>query len=80
MGFVVEEDEAADPVEVLFFCFVCVVFNTQRLLDFLEQFLLARRYNSFPLVVNEQRMRYSMIKVSGRAKFLDIPLLFTFCM
>jgi hypothetical protein len=30
--------------------------------------------------VNEQRMRYSMIKVSGRAKFLDIPLLFTFCM
>ena len=53
MGLVVEEDEAPDPVEVLFFGFVCVVFNTQRIPDFFEQFLLWRRHNSFPLVVNE---------------------------
>ena len=53
MGFVMEEDEAADPVEVLFFGFVSVVFDTQRIPDFFEQFLLLGRHNSFPLVVNE---------------------------
>ena len=80
VGFVVEKDEATDPVDVLFFGFVSVMFNAQRIPDFIEQFLLFMRHDSFPLVVNEMKMRYSKIRISDMVTSLDIPLFFTFCM
>ncbi len=42
--------------------------------------LESHRRKSLPLVVNELRMRYLIIRISDKATSLDIPLLFTYCL
>ena len=71
-----EEDKATDPIEVLFFSSVGVVFDTQCFLDLFEQFLLSRRHHSIPLLVIESRMRYSINWIVDRT-ILSLSLSFS---